>query len=248
MASRGSCSAVATAHSRVAAEYDDHYHDAVSEVENTLIFNFLEQALPRGRVADLGCGTGLALDHLKMGSDRYVGVDISSEMLDVARFKHPGYEFIQADMTRPPFAGESFDAAISLFGPPSYCRSLLEVKQEISRILRPGGVYFLMLDGLAHRRKGGTCVIEEESAQDLVRNHYSADHVRLNFPGALVLGMTTSEDYSLPAFHADDKFIIRNMIRGLLSPDECFYLLVYGSKNGGRDVNRLKLTRTTRAG
>lgn len=105
-----------------------------------------------------------------------------------------------------------------------------------------------MLYGLAHKQKGAACVIEEESAQYLMRSHYSADYVRLNFPGARVFGMTTSEDYSLPAFQADDKFIIRNMIRGLLSPDECFYLLVYGTKEGSRDVSSLKFTCTTWSG
>lgn len=236
---------IADAYSRVAADYDDHYRDAVSEAENRLIFDFLGQALPAGRIADLGCGTGVALDYLTIAPSEYVGVDISAGMLKIARKKHPEHEFVRADMTELPFGGASFDAAISLFGPPSYCRSLIAVQQELRRVLRPGGIYFLMLYGLGHKSKGPACVIEEADAQGLMRSHYSVRYVRSTFPGALVFGMTTSEDYALPAEAIDDRFITRNLIRGLVSPEDSYYLVVYGTKSEDTDGSTLKFTCTT---
>jgi len=236
---------VGDAYSRVAADYDDHYRDPVSEAENRLVFGFLQQALPHGRVLDLGCGTALALDKLTIAPGDYVGVDISPGMLKIAEDKHPGYEFIEADMTDLPFEPASFDAAISLFGPPSYCQSLMAVRRELRRVLRPGGVYFLMLYGLRHKTKGAACVIEEANAQGLLRSHYSADYVRANFPGALVFGMTTPEDYQIPVSAIEDRFITRNLIRGLISPDESYYLLVYGTKDREKDTSALKFTCTT---
>jgi ubiquinone/menaquinone biosynthesis C-methylase UbiE len=233
------------AYSRVAGHYDEHYLDPVSEAENKLVFSFLEQALPHGRVVDLGCGTGLALDRLSISPDEYVGVDISAGMLAIARQKHPRYQFVKADMTRLPFEDASFDSAISLFGPPSYCRSLAAVRQELRRVLRPGGVYFLMLYGLRHKTKGAACVIEESNADGLMRSHYSSEYVRSNFPGALVFGMTTTDDYEAPISAIDDKFITRNLVRGLISPDESYYLLVYGTTDGEKDTSTLKFTCTT---
>lgn len=236
---------IGAAYSGVAADYDDHYQDAVSEAENKLIFDFLRQALPQGRIVDLGCGTGLALDHLKIATRNYVGADISDGMLKVARRKHPEHEFVQADMTELPFGDASFDAAISLFGPPSYCLSLAAVRQEIYRLLRPGGVYFLMLYGLGHKSKGPACVIEEADAQGPMRSPHSVRYVRSTFPGALVFGMTTSEDYALPEGTIDARFITRNLIRGLIAPEGSYYLVVYGTKIDDRDASTLKFTCTT---
>jgi SAM-dependent methyltransferase len=236
---------IGDAYSRVAAGYDEHYRDAISEAENKLVFDLLRQALPAGRLIDLGCGTGLALDHLGIAPSDYVGVDISEGMLKVGRAKHPEYEFVQADMTSLPFGDCSFDAAISLFGPPSYCPSLVAVKEETYRILRPGGVYFLMLYGLDHKSKGPSCVIEEADAGGLMRSHYSVHYLRAAFPGSLVFGMTANDDYALPEGAIDDRFITHNLIRGLVSPERCFYLIVYGTKTDHKDTSTLKFTCTT---
>lgn len=56
--------------------------------------------VPAGlRVLDLGCGTGSVLAALK--PSRGVGVDFSQGMIDVARQRHPAYEFHVADIEDP---------------------------------------------------------------------------------------------------------------------------------------------------
>jgi SAM-dependent methyltransferase len=44
-------------------------------------------------VLDLGCGTGLAIKYLHCDVENYIGVDISTHMLDIARTKYPTYKF-----------------------------------------------------------------------------------------------------------------------------------------------------------
>lgn len=53
---------------------------------------------------DLGCGTGAKIVGIRklFPSICYVGVDNSKEMIDVARIKHPGEEFIVGDLRTIP--------------------------------------------------------------------------------------------------------------------------------------------------
>ena len=69
---------------------------------------------PGLRILELGCGGGDLLAALKPSFG--VGVDFSSEMLDIARYRHPEYHFIQADVHDPvfkdPTARDAFDVII----------------------------------------------------------------------------------------------------------------------------------------
>ena len=65
------------------------------------------------KLLDIACGTGLHLNYLKKDF-KCTGVDISEQMLDVARKNYIDIRFIQADMIELDLKGE-FDAIICLF-------------------------------------------------------------------------------------------------------------------------------------
>ena len=91
------------------------------------------------RAVDLGCGTGIMLDHLVGRYEKAVGLDASQEMLDGYPLEAREHvRLVRADMAALPFAGGSFDVVI--------CRSALHhmddevgVLSEIARILSPTG-------------------------------------------------------------------------------------------------------------
>lgn len=95
---------------------------------------------PIGTLAELCCGRGEALALLGGRAARYVGVDISENMLQaaMATHRHPRAAFLQADATRVPLADASVDTVVMLGGihhvPPR-----ARLFAEISRILKPGG-------------------------------------------------------------------------------------------------------------
>jgi L-histidine Nalpha-methyltransferase len=94
------------------------------------------------RVIDAGAGTGAAGEALhELGFRRLVGVDLSRDMLDVARGKGIYREAIVADLSVPldAFAAGSFDAAV-LVGVFSYGQAPAETLDEIVRLVRSGGV------------------------------------------------------------------------------------------------------------
>ena len=94
---------------------------------------------PGDHVLDAACGTGdLAVADKQAGARSVVGVDFSPRMLERARRKAPGIEWLQADLLELPFAAASFDAATVGFG----IRNLAELERglrELRRVLRPGG-------------------------------------------------------------------------------------------------------------
>jgi demethylmenaquinone methyltransferase / 2-methoxy-6-polyprenyl-1,4-benzoquinol methylase len=100
----------------------------------------VEQAVRRGdRVLDACCGTGdLALAARSHGAAEVVGLDFSARMLERARAKGPGIEWVQGDVLALPFEDASFDSATVGFG----IRNVDDLEaglRELRRVLRPGG-------------------------------------------------------------------------------------------------------------
>ncbi len=69
-----------------------------------------------GAVLDVGCGTGATTVAAAQRADRCVGVDISEPMIEAARKRDPGIDFLCADAQRHAFEPASFDWVISRFG------------------------------------------------------------------------------------------------------------------------------------
>jgi demethylmenaquinone methyltransferase/2-methoxy-6-polyprenyl-1,4-benzoquinol methylase len=98
-----------------------------------------EAVRPGDRVLDACCGTGdLAVAAQAAGSGSVVGVDFSERMLERARRKAPGLEFVQADVLALPFEDGGFDAAVVGFGVRNV-EDLEGALRELRRVLRPGG-------------------------------------------------------------------------------------------------------------
>jgi SAM-dependent methyltransferase len=71
----------------VANQYDRHYQRPIDLAENLLLRRLLTSMVNGKVVYDLGCGTGLLLD-VGLTPTVYVGIDLSSPMIDVLRRKH----------------------------------------------------------------------------------------------------------------------------------------------------------------
>ncbi|MBQ8475863.1 ubiquinone/menaquinone biosynthesis methyltransferase [bacterium] len=96
------------------------------------------------RVLDLACGTG---DIVKIASSiecEIIGLDISNNMLEIAKEKNPEKEFILGDILSLPFSDFEFNYAIITFGLRNV-ENRTRALSEINRILKKGGK-FLHLD------------------------------------------------------------------------------------------------------
>ena len=101
-------------------------------------------------VLDVATGTGdFAIEAAKLGKVKIVGIDISEGMLEVGRHKverkglKDVIELRKADSENLPFQNNTFDAAIVGFGVRNF-ESLKKGLSEILRVLKPGGVFFVL--------------------------------------------------------------------------------------------------------
>ncbi len=136
--------------STYAEAYDTLYaeKDYPGEVDKALRLIEAHGRRP-ARVLDLGCGTGgHAIELAGRGID-VVGLDRSTEMLDIARAKAAAagaserLTFHQADLTAPWPIDERFDAAIMMFAVLGYLTTndgLVAALSHVADALEPGGV------------------------------------------------------------------------------------------------------------
>lgn len=93
------------------------------------------------KILDLATGTGdqaIAFLKSKASIHSITGIDLSKEMLELAKKKVPDVEFIEADAQKIPFPKEAFNAVSFSFGirnVPSPTTAL----EEIYRVLKPNG-------------------------------------------------------------------------------------------------------------
>ncbi|MGI8509820.1 MAG: class I SAM-dependent methyltransferase [Gemmatimonadaceae bacterium] len=100
---------------------------------------------PMHRALDLACGSGR---HTRALCEHVwtAGLDLSWELLEVAKRESPDVSYVRADMRLLPFAGDAFDLVINLFTSFGYFATDAEnraVLCEVHRVLESGGTFVL---------------------------------------------------------------------------------------------------------
>ncbi len=115
---------------------------------------YVDQILPvagrqlagAARVLDLGCGEGqIARLAAKGGARRAVGIDASAAQIAEAGRRAGGPAYARALATGLPLAPGSFDAVVSCLVL-EHVADLDGALDEVSRVLRPGGRFVLLLN------------------------------------------------------------------------------------------------------
>jgi len=115
------------------AEWYEEFRPALGDEELEALERLLGPG--EGRCLDLGCGTGLPTAAVAALGWTVVGVDISSDLLGVARER--GLEVLEANAEALPFDDAGFDAAISIWTHTDI-DDFAAAAAEVARVLRPG--------------------------------------------------------------------------------------------------------------
>jgi SAM-dependent methyltransferase len=105
---------------------------------------FIKNTLkPEGFVLDFACGTGRHLIPLSKEGYRMVGLDISANLLRIAKSRWRGAQLVRADMRFLPFKPEMFSAAVSMdtsFGYLPSEQDDMQSLREVRETLSQGGI------------------------------------------------------------------------------------------------------------
>ncbi|MBT3720908.1 class I SAM-dependent methyltransferase [archaeon] len=131
----------------IAKDYADSF--TKNKVESEIIDKFLDELPINPRVLDVGCGNSDYFEHFSKRNVDYTGIDLSSEMLKIARKNFPNGNFINMDM-RSILFNTNFFAGIfcfySLIHIPK--KEVISVLESFSRILKPNGkILFALQEG-----------------------------------------------------------------------------------------------------
>lgn len=138
-------------HRAMGRAYNGEIYARRIEAMEAMLERHVEKPLQQVRVLDIGCGSGFYTGFWRArGVREYVGLDISSGMIDRLANAHPGYQFMQADIseTLPETLNDSgpFDV-ITVFDVLYHIvdqRRVESAVANISGLLADGGKLFIM--------------------------------------------------------------------------------------------------------
>jgi len=136
-----------------AEKYDKFFGGKEYVEENKSLFQIIK---PRGKVLDIGCGTGLLVEWAShISPDSYFGIDPSQDMLQRFGWKHPAYSSSLRCSKFEDFWMTGFDTIVCLFGTASYLPNATRAKE----MLNAGGTAYLMYykkdyDPITHKELG----------------------------------------------------------------------------------------------
>lgn len=163
-------------------------------------------------VLDLACGTGNAAVRAARTGARVTGLDVTPELLELAREAAPALTWIEGDAQDLPFDDASFDVVLSVFGcmfAPDHRRTAA----EILRVLVPGGRAVIASwtpEGQAARLLRTVAQHLPPTPGDPPPLWGDEAHVRELFAGADVRCDRASVHFSFPSAEAGADFYLRS--------------------------------------
>lgn len=94
------------------------------------------------KILDAGCGTGRLIDKLLASGANVAAIDISPEMLRIAKKKFQNVKFVEGDVENLPFEDECFDIVIASFLI-VHLKNPQKFFDEAYRVLKPGGIFIV---------------------------------------------------------------------------------------------------------
>lgn len=128
------------------ARYLERWEHRVRKCQRQLLA-CLEYAPQAHDVLDIGCSAGYVLEAARRLGLEPAGLDLSNFAVTLCRER--GYRAEQGSLTDMPFADSSFDI-ITLKHTLEHVPDPMKALREVRRVLRPGGVAFVMVPDAAY--------------------------------------------------------------------------------------------------
>jgi SAM-dependent methyltransferase len=131
----------------------------------------------RGLVVELGCGSGISAELLSEAGHDVLGIDLSADMLAIARGRAPAARFVQAslwDAELPPCAAVTAIGEVVNYAADERAGAdrLVQLCARVYAALQPGGLFLFDFatpgrgTGIVRTREGGDWRIESVTVED----------------------------------------------------------------------------------
>ena len=128
---------------RIAEEYARRLSSELRDkpFDRDMLDRFAANIERDGLVCDAGCGPGHVARYLHDRGTNVVGLDVSPEMIRVARVLNPELRFVEGTMTSLPFENESLAGIVAFYSIVNLAAPDIDVAfREMHRTLRDDGV------------------------------------------------------------------------------------------------------------
>lgn len=138
--------ATAASYNDIAEEYAARFFDELTHkpLDRALLDAFAEEVRELGMVADIGCGPGQIGRYLHDRGLAVIGIDLSPQMVALARTLSPQIQFQQGSMLALDLEDGSLGGIVAFYSiihvPPKH---LPQALCEFHRVLAPGGLALL---------------------------------------------------------------------------------------------------------
>jgi ubiquinone/menaquinone biosynthesis C-methylase UbiE len=122
--------------------------------DREILRRFSQEIGARKPVWDFGCGPGNTAAYLKDLGVEISGLDLSEEILQQARTRHPGLRFRKGNILALEFADRSLAGVVAFYAIIHFSKEQVELAfREIFRVLQPEGLFLFTYhigDGTLH--------------------------------------------------------------------------------------------------
>ena len=163
-----------------AADYDDDNDNLLGTVSQPMSVQILQEYVKKKeqKIIDVGCGTGLVGRELeRAGFSNFDGIDISKEMIDIAKRRGYSNLFIGSLNDKLPFTDSEYDAALCV-GVFTHGHVGSDRLDELARIVKPGGIICFTINEGVYASYGFNSKIERLESEhvwkviELSKNDY----------------------------------------------------------------------------
>jgi ubiquinone/menaquinone biosynthesis C-methylase UbiE len=112
--------------------------------DQEVLHRFSQELGSRRPVWDLGCGPGQTTKYLKDLGMEISGLDLSAQILEQARSRHPELHFRQGNILELDFGDDEIAGVVAFYAIVHFTEEQVGIAfHEVFRVLQPGGIFLL---------------------------------------------------------------------------------------------------------
>lgn len=195
-------------------------NSAAGRLQRQAVWRHVDPLIQRGdRVLDIGCGTGEDALHLAQLGAQVLALDVSPEMVRVARGKGVNARVLPIEGIHA--LAVAFDLVLSNFGGFNCVRDLSAIRQTLAKLVQPEGYLAVCLMGRFCLRESAHYALRGQFRKAVRRwrgETLTSASLRVSYPTAKQVRQALSPSFDLVADVGIGVFVPPSFVEGTPAP------------------------------